>query len=112
MAFDCKLFTINTEGKLNLDWNAHQVECAENKLHLIGKVVGRAMMFFQSLGVGFSDTLSRYLLDRPINHSYLEDLCNADLKQKLLNLFSYLTNEGETHCKLMFDHDFKKGLAY
>jgi len=112
MAFDSKLFSINTEGRLNLDINAYQVYDAKNKLYLIGKVVGRAMMHYQSMGVGFSDTLSRYLLGRPVNHSYLEDLCNSDLKEKLLKLFSYLTNDGEGYSKLMFDDDFKNVLGH
>lgn len=112
MAFDSKLFSINTEGRLNLDTNAHKVYDAKNKLYLIGKVVGRAMMHYQSIGVGFSDTLSRYLLDRPVNHSYLEDLCNSDLKEKLLTLFNFLTNDGEGYSKLMYDNDFKKVLGH
>jgi hypothetical protein len=48
---------------------------------MVGRVVGKSIGQGRYVGIGFSDVLCRYLMDRESNQSYLEDL--------LVN-FSYL----------------------
>ena len=89
MAHDLKLFSINSEGRLNLDLKAHMgFQCIES-LKMVGRIVGKSIVQGRYVGIGFSDVLCRYLMDRESNQSYLEDLLvilfpnkNLDLKTK------------------------------
>ena len=41
---------------------------------MVGRVVGKSISQGRYVGIGFSDVLCRYLMDRESNQSYLEDL--------------------------------------
>ena len=70
MANELNLFSINSEGRLNLSNKAHLMKNSEEICEMVGKVVGKAVTQGKYLGIGFSDTLCRYLMDRELNQTY------------------------------------------
>lgn len=67
------LFVMNSDGKMNIDLNAHRRDPSGELMLTIGKIVGKACKLHKNVGVVFSDTLCRYLMDRSIDENLLDD---------------------------------------
>lgn len=114
MAYSMNIFTINTEGRLNLASKAYKLHDSIHHCRLVGKVVGKAITQGRYVGIGFSDALCRYLMDRELNQSYLEDLVTSNLREQLQQLFGHLVTDecGHSQCGLLNKEQFQNILKY
>ena len=82
-----KLFVMNSDGKLNVDLKASHYDSNGELINIIGKIVGKGIKIGKFVGVGFSHILCRYLMDRHIDETMLQDLLtssNLDSIEQLL----------------------------